>query len=92
VPPGDPLDTAPYPEHARPKARPSSAKKKQKSKKAPPETSAEGKENASSDAENREEPPDAADASKLTNVNMLAMYLCGNGAGGGKTNDKALFC
>ncbi|KAH8060840.1 hypothetical protein JL720_13504 [Aureococcus anophagefferens] len=25
--PGDPLDTAPYPEHARPKARPSSAKK-----------------------------------------------------------------
>ena len=104
MPPGDPRDTAPYPEAARPQPRnaPSgsgAAKKKKKStasaSKGVPETTQQGldKDDApSTSAETKEEngsgPANAANAGEFKNVNMLAMYLCGNG----KTGDKTLFC
>ena len=107
MPPGDPRDTAPYPEGvARPQprdnAKPSgsgAAKKKKKStasaSKGVPETTPQGLDkddapgaSAETKEEKASEPANAANAAEFKNVNMLAMYLCGNG----KTGDKTLFC
>ena len=105
MPPGDPRDTAPYPEGvARPQPRNkapsgSGAAKKKKStasaSKGVPETTPQGLDkddapgaSAETKEEKASEPANAANAAEFKNVNMLAMYLCGNG----KTGDKTLFC